>query len=140
MTQIVKQCVINQLFGNKDIQIMIKDFIFYTQETSVAKRKIYRMKRIINQVFANRCYDQLSRYPMHLQFVNPVTLWQISISSNYLWHNQKRYNHGLLLTAYFCQRCGDYYTDELSLRRKMSIPTQITCKCYHPRYHLYSQK
>jgi len=131
MSQFMKQIMIQQLFQSKDIQELIKEFLFYTEKTSPSKNKIRESKEIINTIFAPKILNTVVyMYPSYLQIVNPVTRWRIAIGSKYAC---KRYNHGFLLTGYNCQRCGDYYKDDNHKHIGKIIPKQIECNCFHYR-------
>ena len=116
---------------SEDIQNLLKEFIFHKEETSPSKNKIRESHRIINTLFTNRQDILISyNYPMHLP--NPqigVTKWCIMISRKYT--TQTNRNNSIIMCAYNCQRCGDYYKDDIFRYTRKIYPTQIECRCFH---------
>jgi len=138
MTEIVKHLIIRQLFHIENIQHLLKEFLFHTEETSPSKNKIRESKHIINNMFAHKeDFLVIYMYPLHLQMINPVTKWCIMISPKYI--EKCRKPGGFLMAAYNCERCGNYYKDEVYQYTGKRMPERIECSCFRVT-DLYSHR
>jgi hypothetical protein len=134
MTQVLKNLFIRQLFQSKDVQELIREFLFHTESTSPSKEKVHESKRIINDLFKNDNFLHQYYYPWNLQFTaNPVKKVVILITSKYT--RQIRNKKGVNMYIYCCERCGNYYKPHAFGN---PIPKQIECSCPRPMIDAYS--
>jgi len=133
MSNISKQLMIQNLLLSPDVHEIIKAFLFYTEETSPTKRKMRECKSVIVSLFTdglgNGNNTAFFRTPRSVQVSTGYVKWCIMISRQYTIH--KYHKEGFVLSSYNCQRCGDYYKDDVFKYTGKIIPHQIECKCGH---------
>jgi len=116
------------LIQSEDIQDMINEFLFYKPETSPAVISIHASKRAIEILFQSEQYMLTHRGVFATQYSQfPVTQLQVSIARLYIMKGP------FVLTAYNCQKCGEYYKKAKCYGGNTyygkPIPKRIECIC-----------
>ena len=137
MSQIAKQIIIQQLFMSKDIQNAIKEFLFYTDETSPKVKSVHESKHTIAYLLQSECTLFLNTKPASLQTAaGSIGKWTVLIGKD---HTRCTRGRGVTMVAYNCQICGDYYKGDDYNYYGRSLLKKIECKCFRTVY-IYSHR
>ena len=120
MTQISKQLIIELLIGCKDIQNIIKGFLFHTEDTSPTVLFIRQKKRSIVNIFNG---------PYCSSRANNSDLWTNDPDRCIFWKFVMVEQQGFLrIEATNCKKCGGYIKDYYCYGEYI-YASPIICNC-----------
>jgi hypothetical protein len=142
MTQVLKQLMIQEIFQSKDIQDIIKEFLFHTEETSPMVASICASKQKITHLFDSNafCFNRgkvcnFQRMSIPVYKLNIV----IGVKHVAIHHPRATQHRAIEILAHNCVECGEYYKEArmygTSTYYGTPIPDKIVCKCKRKVYH-----